>query len=489
MATDLTHYEALDIAEDASSKEVKAAFYKKVRQHPPEQDPDTYKVIREAYDVLSNPVSRKEYDSMSSYGEEINQLEQEATTLLQEDPPSVDTAIKKLKRAVILGPEIGLLRNLLGQAFLMDDAPENALSQFEKALDIDGSNPAYKLNKAEAQKQLGNLRSAESTLRFVWNQDQGDYAAARALAQVLFEQDEIDEAHEVLDTAIWDDGKLDFEDFFCYFDKLQLYLLQGQTDTLEAELERIKSLPETQDDREFAAFMLGRSGWQLYELNAFSLAHRYIETATELDPSNERLRVLQEHVEDLRGLEEDLEAVIESDEVHDLVKHMLSVMYQKSIDGAIDVDLDARLEEGVDALNNVMNVDPEHTKIKSSLRLIRRKYQSAYELNPDLFDAVLQHPSPRLFSGECPHCGSTITADNEVGTEGSCPDCSGHVRFIGSEFVARNSWRSSGRTSRRSSTGSQTRDRDSRDNSGNDASVFKWIGIIALLLFLMSMCN
>lgn len=430
-----THYDALGVAEDASEKQIKAAFFKKVRQHPPEQDPDGYKAIREAYDVLSNPVARKEYDNMAAYGEEIKALEDEADALLQQEPPQVDAALKKLKKAVVLGPEIGLLRNRLGDAYYLNEEYQQALVQFNKAIDLDGSNPAYRLNKGHAQQELGRMQAAERTFRAVWEEDTGDYAAARALAGALFQQERADEAHDVLDTAIWDDGKLDFEDFFCYYDKLTYYVYQGETETLKEELDTVARLPESEDDRQFAAFMLGRSGYQLYELNVFDLAHEFVDTATDLDPENEALRDLAEHVFGLRGLQDEMNTIIESDRIHEYVKQIVALYYTRAMEEMSQHEFEQRLETMVENLDMVMQVDPDNKEIKRSLRRIRQKYSEAYQLNAEFFDAILSVPEAEMFAGECPHCHDTITAHKQHNRgEGTCPHCNREIRFTGSAY-------------------------------------------------------
>lgn len=436
MPSSQTHYDVLGIPEDASQSGIKAAFGRQVREHPPEQDPDGYKLVREAYDVLSNPVSRREYDNMSSYGDEIEQLKEEAEQLLSGRRPDVDGAIRKLKKAVVLGPDIGLLRNQLGSCYLRDDHPEKALRQFEKAIEIDRENVAYKLNRGHALQDLGRLKHAEQAFRAVWKEDEGDYAAARALANVLFEQEDVDRAHEVLDTAIWADDKLDFEDFFCYHDKLQLYLLKGDTDALEEELKTVKRLPETPDDRKFAAHMLARSGYQLYELKVFELAQKFIDVALQLNPRDPELQDIAEHVQQLSDLEQSLKEIIESSSIHDVVKHIMAVFYQQAIGEVTDAEADEQIDEVLSGLENVMQVDPPNREIKKSLRHVRDQYPEAYKLHKSLFDTIIDHPPAFLISADCPHCGKNVTAQKNQKSVGACPHCNGRIQPSGDAFKA-----------------------------------------------------
>src|SRR4051794_23178590 len=48
----------LGVAGDARDKELQAAYLAKVRQHPPDRDPELFEQIRDAYDQLRNPATR-----------------------------------------------------------------------------------------------------------------------------------------------------------------------------------------------------------------------------------------------------------------------------------------------------------------------------------------------------------------------------------------------------------------------------------------------
>lgn len=55
-------YSALGVARGATQDDVKQAYFKAVREHPPERDPEAFKAIRAAYERINTPEKRVEAD-------------------------------------------------------------------------------------------------------------------------------------------------------------------------------------------------------------------------------------------------------------------------------------------------------------------------------------------------------------------------------------------------------------------------------------------
>mgnify|MGYP001954018235 CR=1 FL=1 len=65
-------YDLLEVSPDASTSEIKKAYYKKARVHHPDKggDPEAFKEITKAYTVLSDPEKRELYDERGEKGVE-----------------------------------------------------------------------------------------------------------------------------------------------------------------------------------------------------------------------------------------------------------------------------------------------------------------------------------------------------------------------------------------------------------------------------------
>lgn len=55
-------YAALGVSRDATIDAIKDAYFKLVREHPPERDPEAFKAIRAAYERIRTPERRVETD-------------------------------------------------------------------------------------------------------------------------------------------------------------------------------------------------------------------------------------------------------------------------------------------------------------------------------------------------------------------------------------------------------------------------------------------
>jgi len=72
---DINLYDILGLSKNASFDEIKAKYKSLAQQHHPDKeggDPDLFKKIKHAYEVLSDPINRKKYDTTGYYNQGPN---------------------------------------------------------------------------------------------------------------------------------------------------------------------------------------------------------------------------------------------------------------------------------------------------------------------------------------------------------------------------------------------------------------------------------
>ena len=76
-----SYYSILGVLPDADSKDIRQAFRKKARSYHPDLNPGSeeaetrFKEINEAYEVLSDPDSRRKYDAYGDQWKQADQIE------------------------------------------------------------------------------------------------------------------------------------------------------------------------------------------------------------------------------------------------------------------------------------------------------------------------------------------------------------------------------------------------------------------------------
>jgi len=68
------YYQHLELAPEATPEEIRRAYYRAIKKHPPEKDPEGYKQIVAAYETLSDSKARAQYDALQKHGGAIEEL-------------------------------------------------------------------------------------------------------------------------------------------------------------------------------------------------------------------------------------------------------------------------------------------------------------------------------------------------------------------------------------------------------------------------------
>jgi curved DNA-binding protein CbpA len=63
-------YSVLGVSSDASEEDIRKAYFRKIREHPPETDAEGFQLVRKAYETLRDPRARADHDSLAQHGEQ-----------------------------------------------------------------------------------------------------------------------------------------------------------------------------------------------------------------------------------------------------------------------------------------------------------------------------------------------------------------------------------------------------------------------------------
>ncbi len=246
--TNTDYYERLGIPENASQETIKSSFFASVREYPPQSNPDEYKLIREAYDILKNPKTREDYDSRRKFGPEIEELNNQLDQANNESDWIRSEAL--LKKLINLQPKNSLLRLRLGRTYMNLNGYDKAINAFEAAMALDPDDSSFVVAVAGAYMEQKRYAESEKYYRMAMQLDESNEDAVRELASMYWlEAGRKQDAIAELESAIDRDGVLDFQDFLYIFDLLVMHMLERNVAQMKKRLNQIKTIISHNSDK------------------------------------------------------------------------------------------------------------------------------------------------------------------------------------------------------------------------------------------------
>jgi tetratricopeptide (TPR) repeat protein len=278
--TDL--YAVLGVDRSADEREIKKAYFRLVRQYNPESHPEEFRRLREAYEVLSSPTARKEYDEYHQYGEEIGQHLRSGMEAMERG--DLRFAQAEFKFVLMLQPELHVARDMLGMAYLNNGQGREALAQFDAIVSTGGAGAAHYLHKGYAHYALDQHAEAIAAHRQAQALDPADTRILVALSDCYTAMDRFEEALGELDQALEKNkGEGGLQDFVFRMRKVQIQLLRDRVDLAEQEIEQIqKVLPDDPEVRRYVSQKLSSLAAQLFRIKRSADGNRMLARAQEM---------------------------------------------------------------------------------------------------------------------------------------------------------------------------------------------------------------
>lgn len=204
LETQQNHYQVLGLERSADERSIKKAYFALVRKFPPDTQPEDFKKIRAAYEVLSDPVARKRFDAAdqdyAEYGESVGASLRAAATAAREGNES--QAQQYLRVLLTQKPDLVVAREMLGQSYMRSENFASALGQFDELVKARPEEGRYHLWRGYALSNQQQLPGAEAAFRKARELRPDDVESRVALADSLAEQKRSDAAVAELEEAL-----------------------------------------------------------------------------------------------------------------------------------------------------------------------------------------------------------------------------------------------------------------------------------------------
>lgn len=191
-----SYYNLLNIGEDASQEEIKKAYAKLIRRFHPEKDAENFKKIREAYEILSDPDKRKEYDFQIKYGDEYLNHLQDAEYLIEVG--EYEGAREILKRLALIKPEDEGIWRILTDTYIKENDFNGAIEVLEKALKYNSKSALLLFLAGLYYKEIKNYARAESYFKKALEIEK-DYIIYEGLFYLYLNSEKYKEAENIIE--------------------------------------------------------------------------------------------------------------------------------------------------------------------------------------------------------------------------------------------------------------------------------------------------
>ncbi len=382
------HYQILQISEKSTPAEIKKAYFKLVREYPPDRHPDQFMKIREAYEVLSNEQMRKEYDALNSLPDVVRLYYQGGLQAMEEKDPQ--KAIQCLEAVVKIYPDYNVINSLLGDVYLENNNSGKAIRIFEKLVAREPSNAGYVRRLAYSYSTRGWHHKAIERYRQALALDEDNLSLWMGLTGSYLETDDITAATKTLHEGLSVSNKKGWDNLTLYFQIIIIDLVTENHEDLNQHLQELKSKALLdQKNKTNTAWFLASIASKLATAGLHELAIDAVETASTLLPDDPEIASITEGISEQSRIDLKMDEVIEDPTIDNNLPRLLDFAINRCDDTTC---LDCQLEE----FNLEMEIIMEMDSLRSDLARLKKNYPGLYKLKAEFFDLVVNRKKEKF---------------------------------------------------------------------------------------------
>lgn len=431
MANEL--YDLLEVPPTSTADEIKRGYFKQVRQHPPEKEPEKFKLIRSAYETLTNTTTRSNYDALQKFGGELHKLTEEAESFMEDD--NWTEATKCWKRILVLAPDSDGARSSLAMCYLLLKDTANSIKIYRQLIDKDPKVPTFwmglgwaysaQANDTSRSEEAEFYEKAEHAFKQVVELEPFNSAAHQAIAATKKNRGDWQGAANCYESAVGADGKLDTADFDPLYELCFAYVLLDNEGKLKNTLDRIATIvPDEQDAKEFVAGKLCCLAAAIAEKgNRFKEAAILFKQAQNLWPDNSEIKKAQKQSQTVWKAKEEHSRINSDAYVIPPLKVLVAIPLAHAHGEEVDENMFGKIME---ALGSYTIQD-----VRDTLARLRSSYPALFKMSKDVLiriQSVIDEQTQQSRSGQsdsktCNKCGRSISRAIFQKTGGLCSNC------------------------------------------------------------------
>lgn len=328
-----TYYEILEIDNNVSKEDIKKAYFKVMRKYPLEHQRQRLIQVRIAYEVLSNDMTREEYDSINKMPQDIKIKFNNINDLISGG--RYKNAIVKLKELSEVYSEITIIKTLLGIAYLQNKNTGSATNVFEQLVRKDGNNSSFNGNLAYAYLLRGWQKKAIKQYKKAIALDVDNIFLTIGLSEAYLKDDNKNKAKSILKDLLKRQEVREINEFVLEIN-IRLLILEiknGDINCISKILDEIESGVIKNDNvKDNIGDMLHKLANDIFYID-LDMAKLIINKAFDINPCEE-IEEYKDYVNRIETLQREMAGLTQCGEVDSLLLEVIdSKLYKEEFDG------------------------------------------------------------------------------------------------------------------------------------------------------------
>lgn len=381
------YYKTLGLTKDAVQIDIKKAYFTMVRKFPPDRYPDDFMKIREAYEVLSDEVTRKQYDSVDTMPEIVKAYFNAGKEALESR--DYIRAIKLLERVTKVYPDFSVVNSLLGDAYSSNGNSGKAIQIFEELVSKEIKNAGFAGKLAEAYKNRGWHKKAINKYEIALKLDEDNISLWLGLIDCHLKDEDYLKAKDTVFEALEVSKKKGWDNLELYYHIIQIDIFSGNISQLKEHIGEMKEKSSENDmDRSNVAWFLANLSRKLQLFGMTEQAAITINTAYELMPEDNEITSIKERINKESKVIGSLNRLHQDNSIDEIFGDLFeSEVHKCDQKGCADCELrQFDVEMGI-----IIRIN----ELRKEIHKIRSEYPELYNLKADFLGSILDTKKER----------------------------------------------------------------------------------------------
>ena len=375
------YYKILDIPKEAEKGDIKKAYFKLVRKYPPDRYPDEFMNIREAYEILIDENTRKQYDLIDSMPRNARLFYNEGRRQLEAG--DAQRAIKLLEKARETYFDFSVINSLLGDAYMANENSGKAIQIFEELVADESNNAGFIGRLAHAYLMRGWHKKAAEKYEQALLLDEDNISLWLGHIECYLSANDIMKAKEIALAGIEVSNRKGWDNIELYYHIIQADIASKDLEGMNMHLEEMKDIANRNDDEKGnVAWFLANLSKQLQAYNLTEESAAAIHAAFELLPDDVEIKKIKAEIDKEAIIILQMHQLEEDEAIDDLFMAMLEFeMHKCGRKNCLDCEFNQFAFE--------MDVVCEMNSYRKDILNLKNKYPELYNMKKEFFDSIL----------------------------------------------------------------------------------------------------